>query len=396
MKKNNGFFAVFTFLFAILCAGAAEAAGYGLNEISARGNAMQGALVGSTKDASAVYFNPANMPELGEGTVLMAGLTFARPDYDTKVAGITTDQAEHIFELPHLHFVTRLADDFWFGFGEYTEYGLGTHYVNINWPMAADSTKTTMYSFTMSPTVAWQATERLSLGAGPRLMDLNLISDRVVPAFGSHFHLDTDDWAVSYLASAAYQLTDTLRAGVVYRAQTDFHETGDIYLHPLGMGTGVQGDISMPQSVMIGLNWQVTDRLELGFAATWNDWSVNKSLDQDFESPALPDQKGPQMWHDTWRFSLGAEYLIDNHWAVQCGLTHDEDPTDAGVANTMCPPGDREQFGLGFSYTAGAWTFAADYMYVFIHDTDRVIHGVETSFRRLKTDTVGISCSYTF
>ena len=39
-------------------------AGFGLNEVSARGNALQGTLVGSTRDISAVYFKPAKLTEL--------------------------------------------------------------------------------------------------------------------------------------------------------------------------------------------------------------------------------------------------------------------------------------------------------------------------------------------
>lgn len=384
-------------LFCASFATGALAAGFGLNEMSARGNALQGTLVGSTRDASAAYFNPANLTELGDGIHSMLGLTFARPDYNTYVGGVRTDQDEHIFELPHLYVASRVADGLFLGLGEYTEFGLGTRYLNgKTWPLAADSTKTTMYSFTFSPTIGWQVADTLSLGAGLRLLYLNLISDRMLPAYASHCHMDTEDWALSYLASAAWQITRDLRFGVVYRAQADFHEEGDIALSPLGLGTGVKGDISMPQSVMAGFNWQCTERLNLGLNVTYVDWSVVKSLDQDFESPAFPDQKAPHNWHDTWRASVGAEYRINASWAVQGGVTHDLDPTDAGFANTMCPPGDRDQIGVGFTYAHGDWTFSADYMFVFIHSTDRDIHGVETHFRDLHTDTLGLTVGRRF
>ena len=51
-------------LLSALVAGVAYSAGFGLYEVSARGNALGGTLVGSTKDASAVYYNPANMTEI--------------------------------------------------------------------------------------------------------------------------------------------------------------------------------------------------------------------------------------------------------------------------------------------------------------------------------------------
>lgn len=395
MKNCNTIDVVFSLC--LLFSAGAFAAGFGLNEVAARGNALQGALVGSTRDASAAYFNPANLTEIGDGVHAMFGLTFARPDYNTYARGVRTDQHEHIYELPHLYVASRVADDLYLGFGEYTEYGLGTCYENgRTWPLAADSTKTVMYSFTFSPVLSWQATERLSLGAGPRVMYLNLISERMVPAYGSLGRLDTDDWALAYLASAAYQLTDTLRLGLVYRSQADFHEGGTFELTPLGLASGVNGDISMPQSVMLGVNWQCSPRLNLGVNATYVDWSVIQSLDQDFANPAIPDQKAPHKWHDTWRLSVGAEYEINPAWSVQCGLTHDMDPTDAGYANTMCPSGDRDQFGVGFIWRRGAWSVSADYMYVLIHSTDRNIHGVETHYRDLRTDTLGLTFARVF
>lgn len=381
----------------VISAMTVQAAGFAISEESARGNAMQSTLVGSTKDVSAIFYNPANLTELDNGVHAMFGVTFARPDYYTDAMGKCTDQHEHVYELPHFYVAAPVTDDVYLGFGEYTEFGLGTCYENkTKWPLAADSCKTEMYCFTFSPVVGWQVTERLSLGAGLRVLYMNLLNDRMIPAYNSYFKLDVEDWAAGYLAAAAYQLTDTLRLGLVYRSQADFHEEGDVELSSLGMKTGVKGDLSMPQSVMIGINWQVTKKLELAFNTTWSDWSVVKSLDMDFESPAIPDQRAPQNWHDTWRYSVGAEYKLNDAWAVQCGYTYDLDPTDAGYANTMCPPGNREQYGIGCSYGRNNWKIAVDYMYVDIHDTNRSIHGADVHYHDLKTDTLGLSFSYDF
>lgn len=381
--------------------GSVLAAGFGLVEEAARGNAMQGTLVGSTKDVSAVYYNPANLTELPDGHHLMLGVTFARPDYNVEIFGRKTDQNERIFAIPHFYYGTKLTDDLYFGFGEYTEFGLGTSYEGDAWPLKYESTKTSMYQFTLSPTLGWKATKDLSFGVGLRVMYLNLITDRLIQGSvpmlgGSYFHLDVEDWALSYLASVSYQLTDTVKLGVVYRAPGKFSQEGDVVFKGAGFTTGVKGDIEMPQSVMIGANWQATDKLELAVNATWNNWSCLKSLAMDFESPLLHDETIPQNWRDTWRYSVGAEYKIDENWAVQCGYTFDTDPTNAGLANTLCPPGDRNQIGVGFTYAKDNWKVGVDYMYVNIRETNRTIQGLETNFRDLKTDTLGFSFSYDF
>ena len=62
----------------LLTAARLHAAGFSIYEASARGNALGGALVGSTGDASANYYNPANLTEL-PGVNSMVGVTLINP-----------------------------------------------------------------------------------------------------------------------------------------------------------------------------------------------------------------------------------------------------------------------------------------------------------------------------
>ena len=93
---------------------------------------------------------------------------------------------------------------------------------------------------------------------------------------------------------------------------------------------------------------------------------------------------------------VGGEYAFTENWSFQLGLTHDYDPTDAAHSNTMCPPGDRDQIGVGLTYAKDDWAVSFDYMYVDIHETERVIHGVETKVSEARTDTVGLTFSKMF
>ena len=373
----------------VASASTALAGGFALSEVSARGNAMQGAIVGSTRDASAVYFNPANMAELGDGFHAMAGVTLLRPDYYTYVGPRKIDQDETVYVAPHLYLVGKVADDIYLGFGEYSEFGLGTKYEGgKNWPLSFDSTKTEITSFTLSPTIAWRA------------VYFDVTMDRYLPPSvmppGTLFHMAADDWALSYLLSAAYQVSDTVRIGVNYRAETKVEAEGDAELSQFGVKGGAKGDITMPQSVMLGVNWQATEKLNLGFAATWTDWTSYDVLNVKFDRFPIPASSSVKDWEETWRFSVGAEYQINENWAVQCGLTHDESPVPYDTSDSVLPPGDRNQIGLGVSYAKDNWKIAADYMYVYIHSTDRSIMGYPCDVREARTDTVGLTFSYDF
>ena len=386
MNASKSFVAAVAAL-SVASASTAFAGGFALAEVSARGNALQGAIVGSTRDASAVFFNPANMAELGDGVDAMAGFTLLRPDYYTYVGPNKVDQDEKVYVAPHLYVAGKVADGLYLGFGEYSEFGLGTKYEGgKNWPLSFDSTKTEITSFTLSPTIAWQATEALSLGAGLRAVYFDVTMDRYLPASvmppGTIFHMAADDWAYSYILSAAYQVTDTVRLGVTYRGETKVEAEGDAEMTSFGVKGGAKGDITMPQSVMAGVNWQATEKLNLGFTATWTDWTSYDVL--------------TVKWEATWRFSAGAEYQVTENWAVQLGLTHDESPVPYETSDSVLPPGDRDQIGLGFTYGKDNWKISADYMYVFIHSTDRSIMGYPCNVREARTDTIGLTYSYSF
>ena len=376
---------------------AAFATGFSLNEVSARGNALQGTLVGSTKDASAVYFNPANMTELEVGKIYsLFGVTLARPDYDTRTGPITTDQDETVFPLPHFYLAGALSEDWFVGFGVYSEYGLGTCYQGRkDWPLSFDSTKTQIESFTMTPSVAWKAADYLSFGAGLRIMYISFLSERYLPPYASYFKVDADDWALAWQASVAWQATETVRLGLIYRSESEFNASGTASLKQMGVKTGVSGELTMPQAVVAGINWQATERLSLGFAATYTDWTSFDAINMHFDS-MLPDQSSEKNWKETMRYSIGAEYRFDDHWTGMIGYTFDKGCYDLNYPDTMCPAGNREQYGLGVSYTDGPWTVALDYMLVNIHDTDRTLAGVPVQVRHARTDTVGLSFGYVF
>ncbi len=380
-----------------LAAGGALAGGFALNEASARGNALAGALVGSTGDASANYYNPANLTELdAEHLYLMSGVTLCRPQFDTVVNNASrTEQKEKMFMVPHFYLSRALTDDLYLGLGFYTEYGLGTRYKKgPTWPLAADSIESTLESFDINPNLAWRVTDRLSVAAGPRVSYMSLVNDRVLPKYASQMHLRADDWAVGYVLGASFDLCPSFSLGVVYRSKQDFEETGNIRVEPLGLHSHVRGDLHMPQSLSGGFNWKITDRLELGFNTTYTDWTCFTDMTIHFDNPALGAPIVAQKdWKSTMRYSAGLEYKLTGRWAVQCGWTHDMDPTHADHCDTTCPPGDRDQWSLGIGYDTGTWGFAVDYMMVVIHDTVRQMYGQSVEFDNIKTDTIGMSVS---
>ena len=118
-------------------------AGFGIYEAGTRGTSMGGAVVGETGDASSNYYNPANNA-FATNIQVSANLTAISPYCDHTVDHRSQTRMQTNWFLVPTFFVTiPLPYDFALGWGNYTEYGLGTHY-GTRWDLVGDTQKTTM------------------------------------------------------------------------------------------------------------------------------------------------------------------------------------------------------------------------------------------------------------
>ncbi|HNX35543.1 MAG TPA: outer membrane protein transport protein [Kiritimatiellia bacterium] len=378
-----------------------QAAGFGLYEASARGNAMGGALVGDTGDASANYYNPANLTDL-KGTDTMVGLSVVHPDMDVTAKNDKNNLDADWFTLPHLYASQQLAEDWFIGIGLYSEYGLGTSY-DSDWPLKSSSTATTLKTVTFNPNLAYKVSDRLSVAAGFRAMYLSFENHKTVydntrissaaPIYGSMTtDVEGDSWGYGYNLAVSYKLTDTLDAGFVYRSRVRQTVKGDIdvvssstplaNLLPYGEASA-RGAIELPPSWTAGLNYRPVEKLNVGLTAIYTEWGTYDDLSMTFgstENAQLPDTSEEKNWHNVWRLGLGAEYLLTERWSVQCGYVYDMDPIDKDYTDTMLPPGDRHIVSAGLGYAIGTWKFYGSYGLIIVEPVDRTVGSAEVDF----------------
>ena len=411
-------------------------AGFGIYEASARGNAMGGALIGDTGDATANYYNPANLA-FATNIQVAAGVTFINPYCDVDVDHKSQARMNPgWFTVPTFYLAVPLPWDFVFGFGSYTEYGLGTKY-GARWDLAADTVKTTMRQVTLNPNLAYKATDRWSVAAGlraswiqfqnrkkpyygqTRFQDYSGVvanHDQLGPITGSgtlsatdaynlSSKLKGDDWGVGYNLGTTYKATDDLSFGLIYRSQVRhkikgrFNLDGDVSgvmagnlaltalngTYPVGTQkvsqpfsekqhahTRASAKLRLPRSLTGGVNYNITERWRSGLSVTWTQWS---SVDKiNFK---IADGYGYQQklnWNDAWRFGLGTEYDLLDWLSIRGGYAYDMDPTSKHNATTMLPSGDRHIIGtgLGFRITENL-SFDIGYNFIRMNNDDRVI-----------------------
>lgn len=122
--------------------------------------------------------------------------------------------------------------------------------------------------------------------------------------------------------------------------------------------------LRLPQSLTMGLNYDVTDRFHLGVAAVWTQWSCIQNL--HFNLPGDNDKDVPLKWNDAWRIGFGAAYDLTDELTFMMSYVYDQDPCSKYHGTTMLPPGDRQIGTVGLGYKLGPVDLSVSYGLVFM------------------------------
>lgn len=363
-----------------------KAAGFAIYEASTRGNSMGGAVVGRATDAATVYHNPANMTRL-PGINTLLGVTIITPggDITYKDTGTKYSLNTAYFAPPHAYMTYQFDERWWFGAGIYSPFGLATDYKQ-GWRGDYDNSGTEITTVSFNPNIAFLATDDLSLALGFQVMYFDLVMQKsgFLAPYGianSKLNLKGDSYGYGWNAALAYDITDELSFGLVYRSHVKQHVGGEATIKGSGANasalglpdrSAASGDITLPESVSAGLNYQATERLNVGTTATFTRWSRYERLAMNFKSGLGPLGTGTSAekdWSNVWRYGVGADYALSGPWSLQAGYVYDQCPINTRHADFLLPAGNRNLFSLGVCYDENDWSLQAGYTYLIVKTT---------------------------
>ena len=411
----------------VLClatAAPALAEGFGLYEYSARGLALSGATVARKPDPSAVAWNPALLTRL-PGTHIMGGVTVIRPSgtMDVEQSDGSYYRArlrESLWLVPHFYFTHQINDNWAFGIGEFSRFGLGFEYEH-NWPGRFNMYEVALTSMSINPSLAWKATDKLSIAAGFELLYVNLdLKKRAEPAGPGLMEVDANiqdatDWGVGINLGVHYQFTDQWAAGLTYRSPVRVHAKGDMQYSLVSNNLGPMGEaifnnnfrngtahstVVLPESVTGAVAFTPFPELSLEVAATWTRWSRFRHLNIHVPEP-LPTSETNKHWSDAWRIALGVEYSITSWLDLRLGYTYDQSPMTEFYADYLVPTHDRDIYTLGVGFKYNAWTLDIGYSYIAARQRAYKVNA-ETHMLKSKThrgnqtQLLSLSIGYTF
>lgn len=350
------------------------------------GNYHAGAAA-SADDASTGWYNPAGMLRIKNQQLILGAdgiLTAFKFKGDIAVNTLAGTPAQGVVAqggnyntVPFGHYVAPIIPDrLVFGLSVAVPFGLRTDYGN-SVPVAYSATMTELQVVDYTPSLAVAITDKFSVGAGFDIQRLSAEFDNVdtLGIAGLLAPQDTNsqnkahDVGYGYRLGALYQFTPNTRVGVDYRSKVTHHARGNSYFTgPLANGGlgGVQAsgsfhaNATLPPITTLSVFHTFNPCWDIMSSLTYVQWSSFKDLVLQnvagvtaalAPTNALVVDVG-EHYHNSWNYSIGANYHPSDRWILRSGIGYDQTPTNNNYRNLQLPDSDRIALGLGAHFQA--------------------------------------------
>lgn len=355
-------------VFALYQASAASAGGLWLNTLGdiSGGRAGAGAAAG-TDDAATILHNPASATRI-EGKQLFASAGGLIPDikfepeYSNQRLGYGDGgDAGETAPLGSAAYVQDFgADHKWSGGIYFTGLaGAGLDY-DDDWVGRNQATYVDLLIAAVAPTIAYQLTDRLSIGASLQYWYANLDLELKVPRLNANLpeanaSVDGDDTGFGYTLGVMYELDNRTRFGIHYQSKIDPKFDGDLKVRGSGGGllpedglrVSANTELNMAQFVRLSMHHDLDDKWAVDFSIGWDDWSQLGDVILSTENVAAGI---PTRWRDTYHYAWGAQYKLDKHWTLTSGVSYDTNPVSAHDRNAQLPVDRQITLAAGARY----------------------------------------------
>lgn len=329
----------------------------GLNLIGSGGisSGLAGADTAVATDFTAMNTNPAGMSQLKDRHAGLA-MTMIIPQLQFENSGGVRDGENDVLLIPNLGYVhpipgTRLT----LGIGFFTVGGTASDFRDIQTVPALggtrDKTSTIIRHYKLTPSLAYEVTDRLSLGASLAI-GYSDVALKVAPNTPLGFETQgTCDRAngVALPGSCAYALGfvpkiglmyqphETVTLGLTYTFKSTYAYDGDtVVRNQLGIGkVTYDADLSglkWADDIAFGIALRPSQRLLIATKVQWINWDA--ALNTVFlnlkngDNPAMPTDTIVLQynWDSQWVVAVGAAYDVTDRFNIRGGYNYGNDP----------------------------------------------------------------------
>ena len=363
----------------------AQAAAFALMEQNASGlgNAYAGQAA-AAEDASTIFFNPAGMTYI-RGRQVVGALNMISPKSEfndegsTLPGGFSPAAANDGGDAGDLAFVPNaylswelIPNKIWLGLGVNAPFGLKTEY-DEDWIGRFHAVKSDVKTININPSVAWKATEAISIGVGLNLQrfEAELSNQQLLGALTQTLAtVEGDDWSWGWNVGLMVDISPSTRLGIAYRSKIDYDLDGDVSApvpSPL-LNAPIEAEVELPDTLSIALSHQISPRLQLLADYTWTGWDSIQNI-EIYRGNGTGLSYLPLRFSNSWRAGLGLNYQVDDAWKLRFGIAYDKTPTKDEFRTPRLPDEDRFWAAIGAQWKPSK-QLAVDVGYAYIWPDD--------------------------
>jgi len=340
------------------------------------------AVTGRPDDVSAIFHNPAGLT-LEDGTRFYHHQTWALVDmgvrlYDSQ--GVLRPDHEmepnwNVGVIPFFGFASDLGTDRWqLGVGIYSPNAYGASLPDDE-PTRYHATRALFLATRGTVSVAYEASDQLSVAAGLSLVHVYLTAQRYMSAlvlqdpdhrfdppeqakaFDAVLDMDGSDLTWSLQLGVLARLTDTVRFGAAFTRGSGVTLEGDIEL------TQADGAVEttthattmvIPSSLRAGINWEFAPDWQVGVDIYFWHYQVYQEQVTTLGKPlmGLSELVSPKNYGNSWNWGTGLLYRICEPLELMMGFQQDFTPIPDETFSLDTPTKDMLGFSAGFRWQA--------------------------------------------
>jgi long-chain fatty acid transport protein len=338
----------------------AFAGGFAVREQSteAQGTSFAGVAAG-TEGLSAMFWNPATLSNNNDkGLISEMNSALIMPDISAD-NGVGSPRLGGSARSGNIGKLALVPSSYW-SYGVSEDLTLG---VSLNapfgsvtdaktWTGSPHGDKSKVVTYNLNPAAAYRIGDMLTLGAGVQVEFMKVNINSRLPNGTEIFKTKGDDIGIGFTAGVLFEPAAGTDIGIGFRSSVKHKLEGEGFrLSPdFPRGGDISADFSSPEMVTFGISQAVTDDFRLKAGVEWANWSRFKELRIKNAATGGTVALTPEDWKDSWFFSVGGEYDLNDALTLRAGLGYEKSPVPDATRTPRLPDNDRLWLSAGGSY----------------------------------------------
>jgi len=325
------------------------------------------------------------------------------------VAPVQTENPLTTSIVPTLHYVQPINEKFTFGFGITEPFGLATDYDKQGMARYL-ATKSNIITINLNPSLAYKFNDHWSVGAGVSAQYITAELDGMVPgatlspATDSKAKNTANGWGYGFNLGVMYTYNPNNVIGFSYRSEIGQSPSGD-FTWDRSSGTidsTVKTNLKLPETYMLSAMHRFNEQWSMEATVSYTYWSRFKYLMLDNSLPAASTVID-ENFHNSMRYSLGADYRWSDNLLLRAGTMYDSSPVNDNNRTAALPDTDRFWLACGANYMFNRnVSLDAGYAHLFLK-SGTITQGTPTSakylsahFNQTYVDLFGLQLNWKF